>query len=89
MSGARFVNNTPGTLFGHSGARGPKGLAGTLWTLSRTPPFSGTLSKTLAGTLWVRSARETPVAGRGVPNFFVCLDSVCLGGLSVEVFTEI
>ena len=32
-------------------------------TLSRTPPFSGTLSGTLPGTLRARRAGETPVAG--------------------------
>ena len=60
--------DTLGTLFGHSGARGPKVPETPRGTFPRTPPFSGTLSETLPRTLRARKARETPVAGRGVRN---------------------
>ena len=46
--------DTLGTLFGHSGARGPKGPRDT--------------PKDTLGTLRARRARETPVAGRGGCN---------------------
>ena len=35
------------------------------------PPFSGTLSGTLPGTLWTRRARKTPVEGRALRNLWV------------------
>ena len=44
--------DTLGTLFGHSGARGPKGPKNT--------------PRDTLGTLRARRDRETPVAGRGV-----------------------
>ena len=47
--------DTLGTLFGHSGARGPKGPRDT----QRDTP----------GTLQARRARETPVAGWAGCNF--------------------
>ena len=47
----RSVKNVSGTLFGHSGVRGPKG--------SRDNP------RDTPGTLRARRARETPVAGWG------------------------
>ena len=47
--------DTLGTLFGHSGARGPKGPRDTLRDTPRDTP----------GTLRARRAQETPVAGRG------------------------
>ena len=37
-------------------------------TLPRTPPFSGTLCRTLSGTPRARRARMTLLAGRGFPN---------------------
>ena len=44
------VGDTPGTLFGHFGARTPS--RHPCGTLSWTPPLWGTLSGTLPGTLW-------------------------------------
>ena len=43
--------DTLGTLFGHSGARGPKDPWTPLRTLPRTPPFSGTPSGAHSGHL--------------------------------------
>ena len=52
------------TLFGHSGARGPKGPGDTPSdTPPDTPHFRGH-SQAHSGTLRTRRARETPVAGR-------------------------
>ena len=58
----RHPRDTLGTLFGHSGARGP---GDTSSDTPRTPPVLGdTLADTL-GTLGARRARETFLAGRG------------------------
>ena len=51
--------DTLGTLFGHSGARRARRAPETLpRTLSRTPRFSGTLARTLSGTLRARTPRS-------------------------------
>ena len=56
------LRDTPGTLFGHSGARGAEGnRRHPVGHSLGHPPFSGTLPGTLQGHL--RRARETPVAG--------------------------
>ena len=60
----RRSGDTLGTLFGHSGARGPKSPGDTPWdTRSDTPVFGDTLGDTPQDTR-ARRARETPVAGQ-------------------------
>ena len=56
--------DTPGTRFGHSGARSPKGPGTPRRTLPRTPPIFGDTLGDTPGTLRARRAQETPVAGR-------------------------
>ena len=50
--------DTLGTPFGHSGARGPEDPETLPQTLPRTPRSSGTLCRTLPGTLRARRARS-------------------------------
>ena len=65
--------DTLGTLFGHSGARGPKGTGDT----PRDTP----------GTLRARRARETPVAGWGGCNRWISKTSQTFG-IVQKVFLE-
>ena len=66
--------DTLGTLFGDSGARGPKGPGETLCDTPSDTPVFRTLSGTLPGTLRARRVPETPVAGRGVRNHWDSLN---------------
>ena len=74
------VPDTPGTLSGYfldtpePGAR--RALQTPRRTLPRTPPvFWDTLGDT-PGTLRARRARETPVPGRRVPNYWTLLNVI-------------